>query len=56
MVQLLPEVAWVLAYEVLLGQGCRKSGPAERALMHAKVRFRNQKILIPYHVFSNINF
>lgn len=35
--QLMPEVAAVLAYEVLLGQGCKKSGPAERALMGAKV-------------------
>lgn len=35
--QLKPEVAAVLAYEVLLGQGCKKSGPAERAMMGAKV-------------------
>ena len=41
--QLMPEVAAVLAYEVLLGQGCKKSGPAERALMGAKVRSRGDR-------------
>ena len=34
--QLQPETAYVLVYEVLFGEGLRRRGPAERAVMAAK--------------------
>ncbi|GMH32500.1 hypothetical protein BSKO_00334 [Bryopsis sp. KO-2023] len=34
--KLRPALAYVLAYEILIGQGCRPEGPAERAVLQAK--------------------
>jgi hypothetical protein len=36
--QLLPAAAYVLAYELLFGQGFRSKGPAERAVLAQQVR------------------
>lgn len=35
--QLTEAAAYVLAYELLFGQGCRQHGPAEKAVASSKV-------------------